>query len=145
NKYGYHGAFYGHFGDGCLHTRIDFDLETSDGRQAMRRFLDEAADLLLRYGGSLSGEHGDGQARSELLPKMFGPELVQAFREFKTAWDPQGRMNPGKIVNPNGILQDLRRLARHPAESRGPEDELARQTSGGDDFSKTHFRFPKQE
>ena len=78
------------------------------GRQTMRRFLDEAADLVIRYGGSLSGEHGDGQARAELLPKMFGPELVQAFREFKAAWDPQGRMNPGKIVDPHGILDDLR-------------------------------------
>ncbi len=75
NKYGYHGAFYGHFGDGCIHTRIDFDLETEKGRQATtRQFLDEAADLVVRYGGSLSGEHGDGQARAELLPKMFGPE-----------------------------------------------------------------------
>ena len=108
NKYGYQGAFYGHFGDGCLHTRIDFDLDTPEGRAKTRRFLDEAADLVVGYGGSLSGEHGDGQARAELLPKMFGPDIVQAFQEFKAIWDPNNRMNPGKIVHPRGILDDLR-------------------------------------
>jgi FAD/FMN-containing dehydrogenase/Fe-S oxidoreductase len=128
HKYGYRGAFYGHFGDGCVHTRIDFDLDTLEGRQATRAFLDEAADLVVRFGGSFSGEHGDGQARAELLPKMFGPELIEAFREFKTAWDPQGRMNPGKIVNPRGILDDLRM-----GEYFKPEEPA------------THFHYPKQE
>lgn len=108
DKFHYKGAFYGHFGDGCLHTRIDFDIKTEQGRKDTRRFLDEAADLVVRYGGSLSGEHGDGQARAELLPKMYGPELVQAFREFKHVWDPTNKMNPGKIVEPRGILDDLR-------------------------------------
>ena len=65
-----------------------------------RRFLDDAADLVLRHGGSLSGEHGDGQARGELLPKMFGPELMEAFREFKAIWDPDWKMNPGKVIEP---------------------------------------------
>lgn len=82
NRYEYHGAFYGHFGDGCLHTRIDFDLQTQEGIQRFRSFLDDAADLVVSYGGSFSGEHGDGQARATLLPKMFGPELVRAFEEF---------------------------------------------------------------
>ncbi len=73
-----------------------------------RRFLDEAADLVVRYGGSLSGEHGDGQARGALLEKMYGPELIQAFREFKAIWDPDGRMNPGKVVDPFPITANLR-------------------------------------
>jgi len=145
DKYGYRGAFYGHLGDGCIHTRIDFDLNSAQGRQATRAFLDDAADLVVRYGGSLSGEHGDGQARAELLPKMFGPELVKAFGEFKTAWDPQGRMNPGKIVEPNGIMDNLRRLGRHPGESRGPEQRLDPGFRRDDDYTKTHFHFPKQE
>jgi Fe-S oxidoreductase len=89
---------------------------------------------VVRYGGSLSGEHGDGQARAELLPKMFGPELVTAFEEFKAAWDPLNRMNPGKIVHPNGILDNLRHLDVSPAE--------AGVQSG---YAKTHFHFPKQE
>ena len=93
-KYGYNGALYGHFGQGCIHTRIDFDLKTHEGIRHFRAFLDEAADLVGRYGGSLSGEHGDGQSKAALLPKMFGPELVQAFREFKAIWDPQNKMNP---------------------------------------------------
>ena len=108
DRYGYQGAFYGHFGDGCLHTRIDFDQDTQEGRKQWRTFMDDAADLVVRYGGSLSGEHGDGQARAELFPKMFGPELVEAFREFKTVWDPQNKMNPGKVVNAYGILDNLR-------------------------------------
>src|SRR4029077_1558290 len=73
-----------------------------------RRFLDEAADLVLSLGGSLSGEHGDGPPRADLLPKMFGPELVEAFREFKSIWDPDRRMNPGKIVDPYPITSNLR-------------------------------------
>ncbi len=108
NKYGYIGALYGHFGQGCVHTRISFDLFTAEGIKNFRQFLGEAADLVLRYGGSFSGEHGDGQSRAELLPKMYGPELVQAFQEFKAIWDPLGKMNPGKIVNPYRITDNLR-------------------------------------
>jgi FAD/FMN-containing dehydrogenase/Fe-S oxidoreductase len=108
DRYGYTGALYGHFGQGCIHTRISFDLVTEEGISKFRAFLDEAADLVLSFGGSLSGEHGDGQARAELLPKMFGPELVAAFREFKTLWDPQGMMNPHKIVDPYRIVDNLR-------------------------------------
>src|SRR5204863_8989604 len=100
--------FYGHFGQGCIHTRITFDLETAKGIKTFRSFLEEAADLVVRYGGSLSGEHGDGQSRAELLPKMFGHELVQAFREFKAIWDPEGRMNPGKVVDPYSVTDNLR-------------------------------------
>src|ERR1700730_6981086 len=70
--------------------------------------MEEAADLVVRYGGSLSGEHGDGQARAELLPKMFGPELMQAFRRFKSAWDPDWKMNPGKLIEPYRLDENLR-------------------------------------
>ena len=107
-KFGYGCSLYGHFGQGCVHTRIDFDLVTAAGIEKYRAFLDEAADLVLRYGGSLSGEHGDGQSRAELLPKMFGEELIQAFREFKAIWDPQGKMNPGKVVDAYRPVENLR-------------------------------------
>ena len=108
NKYRYGCALYGHFGQGCVHTRIDFDLKTPEGIRTFRAFISEAADLVVNYGGSLSGEHGDGQSRAEFLPKMFGPELIEAFREFKTIWDPDGKMNPHKIVDPYRVDENLR-------------------------------------
>ncbi len=97
-RYGYDCALYGHFGQGCIHTRIDFELTTDQGIRAYLAFIDEAADLVVTMGGSLSGEHGDGQSRAALLPRMYGSEIVAAFREFKSIWDPQWRMNPGKVV-----------------------------------------------
>jgi FAD/FMN-containing dehydrogenase/Fe-S oxidoreductase len=106
--YGYKGSLYGHFGHACVHTRINFDLQSKAGIAQFRRFMEEAADLVVSYGGSISGEHGDGQARAELLPKMFGPELVQAFREFKSAWDPEWKMNPGKLIEPYKLDENLR-------------------------------------
>ena len=115
DRCGYHGSIYGHFGQGCVHTRTNFDFETPDGIRHYRKFVDEAADLVVSYGGSLSGEHGDGQSRGELLPKMFGHILVGAFREFKAIWDPDGLMNPGKVVDPRGITDDLRRPGYQPA------------------------------
>lgn len=108
HKHGYESTVYGHFGDGLVHCRIDFDLETELGLDNWRTFLDEAADLVVRYGGSLSGEHGDGQSKAALLEKMYGPELIQAFREFKEIWDPDWRMNPGKVVDPYPIASNLR-------------------------------------
>ena len=129
-RHGYRGDLYGHFGDGCVHTRLDFDLETSEGIARFRAYLDEAADLVLSYGGSLSGEHGDGQARSELLPRMFGPELVDAFRDFKRIWDPEGRMNPGRIVDPDPIVADLRLAGGRPG--RGEATTLRFPEDGGD-------------
>jgi FAD/FMN-containing dehydrogenase/Fe-S oxidoreductase len=107
-KYGYESALYGHYGQGCIHARWNFDLKTTDGIATFRRFLDDASDLVLSMGGSLSGEHGDGQSRAELLPKMFGDELVEAFREFKSIWDPDWKMNPGKVVDPYRITDNLR-------------------------------------
>ncbi|HVJ13411.1 MAG TPA: FAD-linked oxidase C-terminal domain-containing protein, partial [Burkholderiales bacterium] len=108
DRYGYRTSLYGHFGDGCIHARINFELRTPAGLATWRGFLTEAAHLVVKYGGSLSGEHGDGQAKGELLPIMFSPELMQAFREFKAAWDPQGRMNPGKLIDARPFDSDLR-------------------------------------
>jgi FAD/FMN-containing dehydrogenase/Fe-S oxidoreductase len=108
HRHGYDASVYGHFGDGLIHCRVDFDLATEKGLRNWHHFLEEAADLVARYGGTLSGEHGDGQARAELLEKMYGPELVEAFREFKAIWDPDNRMNPGKIVEPYPITSNLR-------------------------------------
>jgi FAD/FMN-containing dehydrogenase/Fe-S oxidoreductase len=106
--FGYKGSLYGHFGHACVHTRLNFDLQSKEGIAKFRKFVEEAADLVVGYGGSVSGEHGDGQARAELLPKMFGPELMQAFRKFKSAWDPDWKMNPGKLIDPNKLDENLR-------------------------------------
>jgi FAD/FMN-containing dehydrogenase/Fe-S oxidoreductase len=114
----YKGSLYGHFGQGCVHTRINFDLETAAGIEQFRAFIDEAADLVVHYGGSLSGEHGDGQARAQLLPKMFGERLVGAFREFKAIWDPEGLMNPGKVVDAYAATDNLRLPGYRPAATR---------------------------
>jgi FAD/FMN-containing dehydrogenase/Fe-S oxidoreductase len=121
----YNGSFYGHFGHACIHTRMDYDLESTQGVRKFRQFMEEAADLVVRYGGSLSGEHGDGQARGELLPKMFGPELMQAFREFKSLWDPDWKMNPGKLIEPYRLDENLRLGADYDPW-----------------LPETHFKFP---
>ncbi|MCX7892616.1 MAG: FAD-binding protein [Burkholderiales bacterium] len=108
DRHGYRTSLYGHFGDGCIHARITFDLATPEGLRIWRGFLEEAAHLVVKFGGSLSGEHGDGQAKAEFLPIMYGPELMQAFREFKAIWDPRGLMNPGKLVDPYRADENLR-------------------------------------
>ncbi len=128
DRFGYGCALYGHFGNGCIHTRIDFDLASAPGIAKYRDFLSHAADLVLSFGGSLSGEHGDGQSRAEFLPRMFGERLVQAFREFKGIWDPVGKMNPGKVVNPYPIDENLRlgaayRPARPATHFRFADDD----------------------
>ncbi|MEV0219040.1 FAD-binding and (Fe-S)-binding domain-containing protein [Streptomyces sp. NPDC050704] len=119
-------SLYGHFGQGCVHTRIPFDLYSADGVAAYRRFMERAADLVAGFGGSFSGEHGDGQSRGELLPRMFGDELVEAFGRLKAVFDPLDRMNPGKVVAPYRLDEHLR--------------------LGGDwapyDPRDLHFRFP---
>ncbi|HLZ13182.1 MAG TPA: FAD-binding and (Fe-S)-binding domain-containing protein [Candidatus Acidoferrum sp.] len=107
-KFNYKASMYGHFGHGCVHSRVNFDLATAVGVKKWREFMEDATDLCVQYGGSLSGEHGDGQARAEYLPKMFGADLVQAFCEFKAIWDPDGKMNPGKVVEPYRIDENLR-------------------------------------
>jgi len=108
DNYDYDAALYGHFGEGCIHCRISFDLKSAEGLKNWHDFMEEAADLVVSYGGSLSGEHGDGQQRAEFLPKMYGKDLMQAFREFKQIWDPDWKMNPGKVIDPNPMLSDLR-------------------------------------
>lgn len=126
NKYEYNPALYGHFGQACVHCRVDFDITSEGGLRKWRSFMEEATDLCVKYNGSLSGEHGDGQARAEFLYKMFGEELIQAFREFKSIWDPDWKMNPGKVVEPYRIDQNLRLgTSYHPWE---PE---------------THFKYPE--
>jgi len=116
-KYEYRSALYGHFGQGCIHCRVNFDLMTEPGIRKWRLFMDEATTLVTSYGGSISGEHGDGQSKAEFLYKMFGTELIDAFREFKSIWDPDWRMNPGKIVDPYHIDENLRLGADyHPWE-----------------------------
>ena len=101
-------SLYGHFGQGCVHTRIPFELRTVDGIAHYRAFVEQAADLVVSYGGSLSGEHGDGQSKAELLPKMFGEEVVELFGQVKALFDPGDRMNPGKLVHPNPLDRQLR-------------------------------------
>src|SRR5213082_1594165 len=108
DEYVYASSLYVHYGQGCVHARWNFDLVTKPGIAKFRRWLEDASDLVLELGGSLSGEHGDGQSRAELLPKMFGPELVEAFREFKSIWDPEWKMNPGKVVDAYRITENLR-------------------------------------
>jgi FAD/FMN-containing dehydrogenase/Fe-S oxidoreductase len=109
-------SLYGHFGQGCVHTRIPFDLSDPKGVTHYREFAVRAAKLVASYGGSLSGEHGDGQSRGELLPIMFGPEVVALFGRMKAIFDPGGRMNPGKIVEPYRLDENLDRLGYHPKE-----------------------------
>jgi len=128
--YGYEGAFYGHFGQGCMHTRLNFDLRSVEGIANYRRFVQEAADLCVQYGGSLSGEHGDGQLRGELLPRMFGKELVDAFREFKEIWDPDWKMNPGKIIAPYRLDEHL-----YEGADYNPADPVTYFRFPGDNFS----------
>jgi FAD/FMN-containing dehydrogenase/Fe-S oxidoreductase len=128
DRFHYRGSLYGHFGQGCVHIRINFDLKTDEGVRKFRRFLAEAAELVARHGGSLSGEHGDGQARADLYPAMFGEELVTAFRKFKTIWDPEGRMNPGKLVDPYRADENLRLgagslLRDFPTRFKFPDDQ----------------------
>lgn len=116
-KYGWNIPLYGHFGQGCVHCRVPFDLQTPEGLDEYKRFTNEAAHLVVSFGGSISGEHGDGQSKADLLEIMYGPELVKAFREFKEIWDPDWRMNPGKITQPYGQLRNLRTGAQYqPAE-----------------------------
>jgi FAD/FMN-containing dehydrogenase/Fe-S oxidoreductase len=106
-RHGLDGAIYGHFGAGCIHTRIDFERTTEAGRAVMDRFLHDAAALVVRHGGSLSGEHGDGRARGALLPLMYSPALLEAFAECKAAWDPRNTLNPQILVRAEPVTAHL--------------------------------------
>src|SRR4029453_10550462 len=121
DRFGYKTSLYGPFGDGCIHARVTFDLRSEQGLRSWREFLIDASRLVVKYGGSLNGEHGDGRAKSEFLPIMFGETLMQAFREFKEIWDPRHKLNPRIIVDPYRADEHLRmgpdykplRLATH--------------------------------
>ncbi|MGE5136979.1 MAG: FAD-binding and (Fe-S)-binding domain-containing protein [Gemmatimonadota bacterium] len=130
DKHGLAGQFYGHLGQGCIHGRFSFDLRHADGIANYRSFLEQAADLVVSYGGSLSGEHGDGQQRAELLEKQYGPELMEAMREFKRIWDPRWKMNPGKVIDPYRLDEDLR-LGTSYNPPR-PQVTFAYEEDGGD-------------
>ncbi len=107
-RFGYSGASYGHFGEGCMHLRIDFDLISAAGIRSYRSFVEQATDLVVSLGGSVSGEHGDGRARSELVRRMYGPEAHALFAQVKQAWDPDGHLNPHVIVDPLPVDHGLR-------------------------------------
>jgi FAD/FMN-containing dehydrogenase/Fe-S oxidoreductase len=128
DRRGYKTSLLGHFGDGCIHARINFNLRTQEGLRIWREFLTEAAELVVKYGGSINGEHGDGQAKAEFLPIMYGHTLMEAFREFKEIWDPQHKMNPGNLINPHRIEENLR---------MGPDYQPLRPT--------THFSFADKQ
>ncbi|WP_328748279.1 FAD-binding oxidoreductase [Streptomyces sp. NBC_00285] len=129
--HGFRGTPYGHFGDGCIHVRIDFDLLTRPGVARFRRFSEELAELVAAHGGSLSGEHGDGQARAELLPKMYGEEMVALFERAKGVWDPDDLLNPGMLVRPAPLDSNLR-FSVLPTE---PVDVAFGYPADGGDFS----------
>ncbi|MES4886600.1 FAD-binding and (Fe-S)-binding domain-containing protein [Streptomyces sp. NPDC096012] len=118
SAHGLRGTPYGHFGDGCIHVRIDFDLLTEAGVGRFRRFSEDLADLVVAHGGSLSGEHGDGQARAELLPRMYGARTVALFERAKAVWDPDDLLNPGMLVRPAPLDTNLRFavLPRRPVD-----------------------------
>jgi FAD/FMN-containing dehydrogenase/Fe-S oxidoreductase len=128
-RYGHNPALYGHLGQGCVHCRVSFDVYTAQGIQSYQRFLNEAVALVKRFGGVASGEHGDGQARAQFWEQMFGPELVQAFTEFKRIWDPDNRMNTGKLVNLEGSAFGATEHLRLGPDYSPPQLE-------------THFEYP---
>ena len=115
-RHGLSGASYGHFGEGCMHMRIDFDLFSTRGLATYREFVEQSTDLVVELGGSVSGEHGDGRARSELLSRMYGADGVRLFAELKEIWDPARVMNPGMIVDPPPL--DLAIRHDGPAKDR---------------------------
>jgi FAD/FMN-containing dehydrogenase/Fe-S oxidoreductase len=120
DDHGLDGLPYGHFGDGCVHVRIDFPLNEPGGAAGYKVFVEEAAQLVARYGGSLSGEHGDGRARSALLPAMYSAAAIEVFGQVKAAFDPQNLLNPGVLVDPRPVAADVRAV-----ELRGRLDHFS--------------------
>jgi len=146
DEYGYSTPLYGHYGQGCVHMRVNFDYRSVEGLRSFREFMERATDVVLEFGGSLSGEHGDGQSRAALLPKMFGPELMEAFREFKRLWDPDNRMNPGKLVDAVRVYDPIENLRDHhlrrgQSPSAGPRQEEG--AGNGSLEFETQFAFGK--
>lgn len=133
DRYGLHGLPYGHFGDGCVHIRIDFGLDRPGGVGQYRDFVTESAKLVASYGGSMSGEHGDGRARGELLSHMYSPDQLELFARVKQIFDPDNRLNPGVLVDPDPVEKDLRvpQLTLSPLHRRfGEFSEQVHQCSG---------------
>ncbi|MFJ4779317.1 FAD-binding and (Fe-S)-binding domain-containing protein [Streptomyces sp. NPDC088762] len=150
--HGLRGSPYGHFGEGCVHVRIDFDLASAKGVAGFRAFSSELADLVVAHGGSLSGEHGDGQARAELLPRMYGPAAIALFGAYKDVWDPAGGMNPGMLVRPARIDENLRfevlpdsSLAREVASCVGVAKCRSRGVAGGPAVMCPSYRVTGEE
>jgi FAD/FMN-containing dehydrogenase/Fe-S oxidoreductase len=151
-EYGYSSPLYGHYGQGCVHMRVNFDFGSADGVRKFREFIERAADVVIGIGGSLSGEHGDGQSRAVLLPKMFGDELVGAFRQFKSLWDPDNRMNPGKLSDAVRVYDPVENLRHHlrwgGLPSAGPRQEKGAgsgevASNSGPQARETNFAFTK--
>ena len=137
--HGVDGLAYGHFGDGCVHLRIDIPLEESPA--PLRAFMVDAAALVASYGGSLSGEHGDGRARSELLPVMYSAEAIGLMEQFKALFDANDIMNPGVIVRPSPLDVDVRRPQAHSilsAVSSEHRPSLISRRAGYTGFSFAH-------
>jgi FAD/FMN-containing dehydrogenase/Fe-S oxidoreductase len=132
-EHGLHGLAYGHFGDGCIHVRLDLPLREHPDR--LRPFLQDAAALVAQYGGSLSGEHGDGRARSELLGTMYTPQLLATFEQFKGLFDPDDLLNPGVLVRPRPVDADLRLPAARALPVAGG---FALAVDGGDLTTAVH-------
>jgi FAD/FMN-containing dehydrogenase/Fe-S oxidoreductase len=128
-KFGYNPSLYGHMGQGCIHCRVSFDFYTAPGIETYKSFMNEAVDLVVKFGGVASGEHGDGQARAQFLPQMFGPELFEAFKEFKRIWDPTNRMNTGKVIDLAGAAYGITENLRISPDYNPPQP-------------KTHFAYP---
>lgn len=129
DEHGLVGVLYGHFGAGCVHVRIDFDHSSARGRERAADFLHAAARLVAQHGGSISGEHGDGRARSSLLSAMYGRDMLTAFSTAKLTLDPRGLLNPGIIVEPDGVTQSLAPVPTTPSRTtlllRDDGDDLA--------------------
>ncbi|HET7326403.1 MAG TPA: FAD-binding and (Fe-S)-binding domain-containing protein [Nocardioidaceae bacterium] len=113
-----HGVIYGHFGEGCVHVRIDHDLRSAPGRAAYREFQEQATALVVRHGGVPSGEHGDGRARSELLSRVYSPDLLAAFSGLKHVFDPENLLNPGVLVDPAPLDADIGLALARPHHRR---------------------------
>lgn len=129
------GVPYGHFGDGCIHIRINFPLARPDGPAVFRAFLTDAAKLVAGYGGSMSGEHGDGRARGELLPLMYTPGAIDTFAAVKNVFDPDDVLNPGVIVRPRPLDADLREVS---VRSMVSDLAFGYQHDGGDFSTAVH-------
>ncbi len=134
DRYGVVGLPYGHFGDGCIHVRIDLPLTREEDVPEFRSFMEDAARLVGKYGGSISGEHGDGRARGALLPHMYSDAAIKLFEKFKGLFDPQNQLNPGVLVDPAPITEALRRPAAKPTRGQG----FAFAEDGGDFTSAVH-------